>query len=267
MLPEKENNLQNHLTIDINCDLGEDVLMDGQPVEPLIMPLISSVNIACGAHAGSDATMCMCIELARKHGVSAGAHPSYPDRENFGRNPMNFPMDSLKALIIRQIENLYQLAQEYGARLYHVKPHGALYNTAAIDIDTARAIAQAVAEFDNSLVIFGLPGSVMQQAAREYKLPFAAEAFPDRAYNPDGTLVNRKLPGAVIHHPDEFIQRSLMMVQHKKVVAITGESISLRADTLCVHGDNPAAVQLLTRLREEFDKAGIRVKKHCTSNA
>jgi len=181
----------NHLSIDINCDLGEEVLIDGQPVEPLVMPLISSVNIACGAHAGSETTMRRCIELAMKHGVALGAHPSYPDRENFGRTPMPIPPSQLKELIMEQIGKITLLAMEYGARLHHVKPHGALYNTAGTNIDTARAIAQAVAETDNCLAVFGLPNSAMKQAALQYRLAFAAEAFPDRAYNPDGTLMNR----------------------------------------------------------------------------
>lgn len=259
--------MSNFFFIDINCDLGEEVLVNGQPIEPHIMPLITSANIACGAHAGGETIMKMCIELALKNGVALGAHPSYPDRENFGRLPIIMPSDALKEMVMEQIGRLKLLANDYGTHLHHVKPHGALYNTAAIEIETARAIAHAIVQTDKSLIVYGPSKSAMKQAAKEYRLAFASEAFPDRAYHSDHTLVNRKHPGAVIHHPDEFIQRSLMMVKRKMVMAINGEKISLSADTLCVHGDNPAAIQLLGRLRKEFENNGIRIRKFETSHA
>lgn len=267
MQPQKEEDLPNKFTIDINCDLGEECLIEDKPVEPLIMPLITSANIACGGHAGNEKSMRMCIELALENGAAIGAHPAYPDRKNFGRNRMLIKPVELERIIREQIEEIKILAEEYGTRLHHVKPHGALYNVAAIDLETALAIAKAVAETDKALIMYGLPGSKMEDAAMVFNLHFAAEAFPDRSYNADGTLLSRNLPGAMINDLDDFIQRSLMMVQKKNVVAITGETISLKADTLCVHGDNPAAVQLLTRLKEEFVRTGISVNQYTTRNA
>ena len=248
------------MIIDVNCDLGEGVTVDGQAVENRIMPLVSSANIACGRHAGNKESMKMCIGLAIAHDVSIGAHPSYDDRENFGRAFVPMQKTDLIKLISEQIATLGDLAALQGKKLNHVKAHGALYNAAVKDADIADALARAVAGYDKKLVLFGLPKSALEKAARQYGLAFAAEAFPDRSYNDDGSLTDRRLPGAVLTDPKIVLKRAVMMVKDKRIQSVSGKWIGIHADTLCIHGDNPKAYHFLMALKDAFQKENITVK-------
>jgi len=249
------------MTIDINCDLGEEIVAsDGKPVERSIMPLISSANIACGYHAGNKESIQMCVDLAVANKVAIGAHPSYNDKENFGRVFIPMQKRELIQIILEQITILGEITAAKGAKLSHVKAHGALYNAAAKTPEIAEAFTQAVSLYDKNLVMFGLPGSALETAAYEARLSFAAEAFPDRGYSDDGVLADRRLPGALITDPNTVINRAVLMAREKKVQTLLGKWINLKADTLCIHGDNPNAIALLSALKVAFQKENIIIK-------
>lgn len=252
------------MTIDINCDMGEGVLAQAGSgsvsADELIMPYISSANIACGAHAGSPDIMAETITLAKRYGVCIGAHPGFPDRENFGRLVMDIPQQLLANSLSAQIMLVYNMVSGMGIKLHHVKPHGALYNMAAKDPDLAMLIAGIVHGIDSSLTIVGLPASALEQAAFSHGLHFAAEAFADRAYNDDGTLVSRNLPGAVIQGTEIIVERALKMVTEKCVVSISGKVISVPADTLCIHSDNPGAPEFVKKLVDRLRSEGVQVQ-------
>lgn len=221
------------MKIDLNCDLGES--MDN---DEAIMPYITSANIACGFHAGDEKTMRETLRLAQRFGVNAGAHPSWNDRENFGRVEMNVSPQEAEKLVFEQIQILAAIAKEEGVTLTHVKPHGALYNQSAKDIQLANAIARAVKRISVDLILVGLAGSKSIEAGREVGLRVAAEGFPDRGYNTDGSLMSRTLPGALIESPEDVARHALELVK-------TG-----RMDTLCLHGDHPRAAENAKLLRE-----------------
>ena len=222
------------MKIDLNCDMGENIGKDED-----IMPYITSANIACGFHAGDSTSMQATVRLARQHGVSIGAHPSWLDVEGFGRREMSLPSDEVEALVLYQIGALYAIAKVEGAGLHHVKPHGALYNQAAKDKVLANAIARAVKRFSGELVLFGLAGSELIEAGVEAGLQVANEGFPDRNYNPDGTLVSRKQEKAIIEAPDEVATHTLKLIQE----GVLFEGKRVKIDTLCLHGDHPHAAQ------------------------
>jgi 5-oxoprolinase (ATP-hydrolysing) subunit A len=248
------------MKIDINCDLGE---MEGPSQidhDEELMQYISSANIACGFHAGNALTMHRTILLAKKYGVAAGAHPGYPDREGFGRQVVKMSTEELQSIIIYQVGALKAFAESSGIRLNHVKCHGALYNTAAADYNTAYAVAEAVSNIDRSLILVGLSGSELIRAASDTGLKFASEVFADRAYNEDGSLVPRTQPGAVIHDVDIVTKRAVIMVREKKVTSITGKTIDIEADTICLHGDNPNAALFVRSLRKAFSESMISVE-------
>jgi UPF0271 protein len=232
--------------IDINCDLGEGSAISGS--DEAVMPFITSANIACGFHAGDPLTMEKTIRSAVMHGVAVGAHPGYPDRDGFGRKKMAMDRDELRAMILYQAAALKGMAEAAGTRMTHVKPHGALYNSAATDFEMSLIIARAVKELDSSLVLVGLSGSQIIRAARETGISSASEVFADRQYNDDGTLVSRDLPGAVINDTGLMIQRVIRMITEKTVVTVTGRIIAVEADTVCIHGDNKAAPEFVRRL-------------------
>jgi 5-oxoprolinase (ATP-hydrolysing) subunit A len=229
---------------DINCDLGEGIGNDH-----LIMPHISSANIACGGHAGNDATMRETVRLAIAHGVQIGAHPSYPDPENFGRISMAIAPEELRRSIAGQIGSLLQITREMGGSLVHVKPHGALYNDASRDRQISGIIADAILEADPALVLVGLSGSVMLAVAAERGLKTAAEVFADRNYTDDGFLVPRSEPDALITGIRESVEHVARMVGQGMVRTRSGRIIPIRADTVCIHGDNPQAAELAKALR------------------
>jgi 5-oxoprolinase (ATP-hydrolysing) subunit A len=247
------------MRIDLNCDLGETGIKDGFSNDEAIMPYITSANIACGSHAGDPLTMERTVRLAMRFGVGAGAHPGYPDREGFGRHPVDMTSDELRASILFQVGALKTIAESAGTKLQHVKCHGALYNAATSDLEMSLVIARAVREIDKSLILVGLSGSKMIIAAQKEGLQYASEVFADRAYNDDGSLVSRQVPGAVLHDAALVIRRAVKMVLERSVVTISGKTIPLEADTICIHGDNPKAPEFARELMTEFNKAGINV--------
>ena len=222
------------MKIDLNCDMGENIGND-----EAIMPYITSANIACGFHAGDSQTMQATVRLAKKYGVAVGAHPSWLDLEGFGRREMSLPPSEVEALILYQIGALSAIAKAEGVELVHVKPHGAIYNQTAKDKELANAIARAVKSFSGDLVLIGLAGSRLIEAGLEVGLKVMNEGFPDRNYNPDGTLVSRKELHAIIESPEEVAKHAMELIQHG---ILFGEK-RVRVDTLCLHGDHPHAVE------------------------
>ena len=241
--------------IDLNCDLGEGAGHDAE-----LMPLITSANIACGGHAGDEPTMRATVELALQHGVAIGAHPSFDDREHFGRREAPMAPVAARALVLAQIRTLELIVQSCGGRLVHVKPHGALYNMAARDAALARAVAEAVREVDPRLVLFALAGSQLLAAGRACGLHVASEVFADRTYQPDGSLTPRSRPKALIQNEDDAVAQVLRMVREGRVRAVDGSDVAIQADTVCVHGDGPHAVAFARRLAREFRQLGIELR-------
>ena len=238
------------MKIDLNCDMGENIGNDAD-----IMPFITSANIACGFHAGDAVTMRETVRLAKRFGVAVGAHPSWRDREGFGRREMSLPAGEAEALVREQVEALAAIAQAEGVELRHVKPHGALYNQAAKDRELANAIARAVKTVSGELVLVGLAGSGLVEAGLEVGLRVADEGFPDRNYDPDGMLVSRRESHAIIESPDEVAVHALKLAQ----VGIDFGGRRVRVGTLCLHGDHPRAVENARRVREALTEAGISV--------
>ena len=240
--------------LDFNCDLGEGCGSDAD-----IVPLISSASIACGAHAGDEATMRATMRLCRDHGVAIGAHPSFEDRGHFGRRELALDRDEIARLVQSQLARLAAVAAREGLRIAHVKPHGALYNLAARDRGVADAIAAAIVAFDSSLVLYGLSGSQLTAAGQAMGLRVAHEVFAERAYDADGTLAPRGTPGAVIDDLDAALAQVRMLLHEGAVVARDGSRIPLRADTLCLHGDRPDAAGFAWALRRALDNDGILI--------
>jgi len=249
-------------SIDLNCDMGESFGAYQLGMDEAVIAHISSANIACGWHAGDPMVMDRTVRLAKMHGVSPGAHPGYPDLMGFGRREMNLSRDEIRAYLIYQIGALQGFCAAHGLKLKHVKPHGSLYLSAVVNEDIARGIAEAIKAVDPDLYTMALAGRKGERVAtvsREMGLKVVREAFPDRAYTPEGTLVPRSQPGAVIKDPAEVAKRALMMAKDGAVVAIDGRRIALQAQTLCVHGDTPGAVDLVQRIGQVFAAEGIQV--------
>jgi UPF0271 protein len=240
--------------IDLNCDLGEGGAHDAE-----LMPLISSANIACGGHAGDDATMRATIRLALMHGVAIGAHPGYEDREHMGRRPMNLSPDAIGTLVSGQLKRFAQIADELGATIHHVKTHGALYNQADTHPLIADAIANAIRDLLPQVMVYAPPNGCMMSAAKSAGLRFRAEGFIDRRYNADGSLVPRGQAGAVIHDPTAASAQALEMLLERKVTSISGFAVPIEIDTLCVHGDSDSALEILKSTRLAFESAGLQV--------
>lgn len=243
------------MQIDLNADLGE-----GCDNDEALLALVSSANIACGWHAGDAKTMQQCVRWAIDNGVAIGAHPSFPDRENFGRSEMNLPVDEVIAGMLYQIGALAAIVKAEGGRLAHVKPHGALYNQAVKDPALAGALCEAVRRFDPSLKFFGLAGSGMIEAATRAGLQPVEEVFADRAYNADGSLVSRKLPGALIESDAQAIAQTLSLVRDHRVTAIDGSTVAVNAQSVCLHGDGAHALEFAQRIRERLASEGISVR-------
>ena len=246
--------------VDLNCDLGESFGAYTMGMDEAVVPHVTSINVACGYHAGDPLTMEKTVALAARYKVAVGAHPGFPDLLGFGRRPMTVTPEEAGAYVKYQMGALQAFAKSHGLKLQHVKPHGALYNMAARDEVLARGIAQAIASVDSSIYLMGLAGSVMLIEAEKAGLPVISEVFADRAYNDDGSLVNRKLPGAVIHDADEAAARAVKMARDNKVVSINGKTIDIRADSICVHGDNEAAIELVKKIRVSLAAEGISVR-------
>ena len=243
--------------IDLNCDMGESFGMYKMGLDEEVIKYISSANVACGFHAGDPQWMRETVHLAEVHGVAVGAHTSFPDLVGFGRRNIEVSPDEARNDVIYQIGALQAFTS--GHRLQHVKPHGAMYNRAVVDEDLARSICDAILEVDSDLILIALAGSRWVEIAQEMGLRVAREIFADRALNPDGTLVSRSKDGSVLHNVDEVADRSMRMVLEGKATAITGDAIDVEADSLCIHGDTPGAVEMARVLRQRLDAESVTV--------
>lgn len=243
-----------NLVVDLNSDLGEGAGHDNE-----ILDLVSSANIACGFHAGDSASIFATIQAALERNVSLGAHPSFPDRENFGRTEMALPPAEVYSIVAYQIGAFYALARAAGGRMNHVKAHGALYNMAARDRALAEVIANAVFALDPKLILFAPAGSHLDFAATEVGLTTASEVFADRNYLSDGSLVPRSDAHAFVHDPAEAADRIIRMLTEGKVRAVDGTDVPISANTICVHGDNPQAVEFGRKLRERLELDDVMI--------
>ncbi|AMX83795.1 lactam utilization protein LamB [Geobacillus subterraneus] len=246
-------------TIDLNCDFGESfgVYRIGQEE---ILSYVTSVNIACGFHAGDPLVMRQTVQLAIRHGVAIGAHPGFPDLLGFGRRMMAVSPEEVYAYVVYQIGALSAFVKAEGGVMTHVKPHGALYNMAAKDTALSEAIVKAVYDVDPSLVLYGLAGSELIRAGQAYGLRTASEVFADRTYQADGSLTPRSDPQAVIADEDEAVKQVLTMIRDRRVRSVQGTDVSIEADTVCLHGDNEQAVRFAKRLRETLQKEGVAIE-------
>lgn len=246
--------------IDLNSDLGESFGRYTLGLDDQIIPLVSSANIACGQHAGDPMVMRKTVGMAKDAHVSIGAHPGYPDLQGFGRRDMSLSPDEAYSYMVYQIGALQAFCAAQDAPLAHVKPHGQLYNHAAIDPELAAALAQAVRDIDPHLVLVGLANSALVDAGRRIGLTVAEEFFADRNYTDEGKLVSRNDPAALIRDEQEAIQRVKNAVRDGAVLSITGKLIDLHPDTLCVHGDSPTALAFVSRIRRELEEDDIAIK-------
>jgi len=243
--------------VDFNCDMGESFGAYKLGFDEELMPYISSANIACGFHAGDPVCMRRTVHLAEETDVAIGAHPGFPDLMGFGRRDMGVSPEEIRNYIIYQVGALQAFTK--AKRLQHVKPHGALYNMGAKNEELARAVAEAIREVDANLILVGLAGSAWVRIGQKIGLRVASEVFADRALNPDGTLVPRSQPGAVLHDVKDVVARALKMVTEGKAIAVNGEEVEVRGDTICLHGDTPGAVALAQTLRQRLEAAGVAV--------
>ena len=247
------------LRVDLNCDMGESFGAYEIGADDAVFPFITSANIACGFHGGDPTVMRRTVANAVKHGVAVGAHPGLPDLIGFGRRNMDVSLDDAYDMVVYQVGALLGVARAAGVPVQHVKAHGALYNMAAVKQELAAAIARAVRDVDRDLVLFGLPGSFLISEGEAAGLTTACEAFADRNYMSDGTLVSRKRPDAHVHDANEAVTRAIRMVREGKVRSVDGVDVDLRADTICLHGDGAHAVEFARHLRAAFKSDGIDV--------
>ena len=245
--------------IDLNSDLGESFGRYTLGLDEEVIPLISSANVACGYHASDPVVMRKTVRIAKAAGAQVGAHPGYPDLMGFGRRNMAVSPEEAYGYTMYQLGALEGFLRAEGMKMQHVKPHGAFYNMAAKDKALAAAIAEAVADVDAGIILLGLAGSAMTEAGKEAGLRVAGEVFADRAYQADGSLVPRSMPGAVIHDTEEALSRTVRMVKEGIVTAVTGETVPLTADSICVHGDNPSALAFVKAIRERLETEGVSV--------
>ncbi len=246
--------------VDLNSDLGESYGRYTIGMDERIIPLVTSANVACGYHASDPVVMQRTVREAKKAGIGVGAHPGFPDLMGFGRREMAVSPAEAKAYTLYQLGALAAFCQAEGVKLQHVKPHGAMYNMAARDYELARAICEVVAEFDRNLIVLALSGGEMVRAAGELGLRTAFEVFADRAYEEDGSLVNRRKPGAMITDEEEAIRRVIRMVKEQKVETITGKDIAIRADSVCVHGDGEKALAFVEKIRRALQEEGVLIQ-------
>lgn len=243
------------MRVDLSCDAGE-----GMGDDAALVDLCTSVNVACGFHAGDPATMRRTVALARVRGAALGAHPGFPDREGMGRREMGLAPDEIRDLVTYQIGALDGFVRAAGARLHHVKLHGALYNMAARVAEIAEAAAGAVAAVDETLIFVGLPGTGHEAVAARARLRFVAEVFADRTYGPDGHLTPRGAPGAFVTDPAQAIRRLLGVLREGRIESTAGTAVAVRADTVCIHGDNPAALEFARAIVDGLRAAGVELR-------
>lgn len=246
--------------VDLNADVGESYGAWTMGDDAALLPLVTSANVACGAHAGDPLVMARTVALAARLGIAVGAHPGYPDRDGFGRRDLPLTAEELRASLLAQLGALEVVARAAGVTLRHVKPHGALYNAAARDPGLAQVVVGAVRAVDPGLVLVGLAGSALLEAGRAAGLAVAAEAFADRAYEADGSLRSRRQPDAVHHDPAVAAAQAVGIVRDGRVRAHDGSWVAVRADTLCIHGDSPGATAIAAAVRDALTAEGIAVR-------
>ena len=248
------------MEININCDLGEKSKLHSNKNDPDLLEIVNSANVACGYHAGDDESMKQVVQISKKNGVSIGAHPSFKDPENFGRQRMNLPLREVRQLIIDQYEILQKIAQDHGENVTHIKPHGALNNMACEDIDLATILAKTINEISKDLIYLVPTGSMMQQAAKKLNMRIACEIFADRNYEDDGNLVSRKKPYALITDPEEAKKHVLNMVKNQSLNCHSGKQIPCEIDSVCIHGDNESSLSTAKSIRKNLIENGLKLK-------
>ena len=248
------------MEININCDLGEKSKHHSNKYDPDLLEIINSANVACGYHAGDKETMNQVIKISKKNGVSIGAHPSFNDPENFGRERMNLSSSEIKKLIVDQYDILQKIASENDENVSHIKPHGALNNMACEDIELATTLAKTIKDINKDLIYLVPTGSKMQQAAKKLGMKFACEIFADRNYEDDGNLVSRKKPHALIIDPEQAKKHVLKMVQTQSLNCHSGKQIPCEIDSVCIHGDNLSALATAKSIKENLIENGLELK-------
>lgn len=245
--------------VDLNCDLGESFGSYTIGNDDQVIPLITSANVACGYHASDPVVMDQTLSMAKEAGIRIGAHPGFPDLMGFGRRNLSVSPTEAKAYVLYQLGALDAFCRVHGMKMQHVKPHGALYNMAAKDYELSRAICEGIREFDPQLIVLALSGGELARAAEDMGLRTALEVFADRAYEEDGSLVNRRKAGAMITDEDQAVARVVRMVKEKKVTAVTGKDIPIQADSVCVHGDGAKALAFVEKIRRALTEEGVEI--------
>lgn len=248
------------LSIDLNCDMGESFGAWRMGNDAELMNYVSSINVACGFHAGDSTTMRKTVQLAQAKGVAIGAHPSFPDLQGFGRREMSLSVQEIFDMVLYQVSALRGICEAVGAKLHHVKPHGALYNLAAKDEEIATAIAEAVKKIDKELIFYGLSGSFLITEAKKIGLKTASEVFADRTYQNDGSLTPRSMPNALIYSVESSINQVLQMITKQQVTALSGEIVPISAETICIHGDGENAVSFAQTINQNLREKGIKIE-------
>ena len=248
------------MEININCDLGEKSKLHSNKYDPDLLEIVNSANVACGYHAGDEATMNEVVQISKKNGVSIGAHPSFNDPENFGRSRINLSENEIKKLIIDQYEILQKIALKHGENVTHIKPHGALNNMACEDINLANILAKTIYSIDKELIYLVPTGSKMEIAAKKLNMKIACEIFADRNYEEDGNLVSRKKPNALIIDPEEAKKHVLTMVQEQALNCYSGKKIPCEIDSVCIHGDNISSLATAKSIKENLVENGLVLK-------
>ncbi|WP_026464427.1 5-oxoprolinase subunit PxpA [Adhaeribacter aquaticus] len=248
------------LTVDLNCDIGESFGSYNLGNDAAILPYVSSVNIACGFHAGDPSVMNRTVKLALMHKVAIGAHPGLPDLVGFGRRDIAVSPEEVFDMVVYQVGALEAFVRANGGRLHHVKPHGALYNMAAVQENLAEAIAEAIYKVNPEAVLYGLAGSALIKAGLKTGLVTANEVFADRTYQPDGTLTSRRLPNALITNHQEAVKQVIKMVKELKVTTLDGKEIALKADTICIHGDESNALEFVALIKNALEREGVVIQ-------
>ena len=246
--------------ININCDLGEKSKYHSNENDPKLLEIVNSANIACGYHAGDEKSMNDVIEISKKNGVSIGAHPSFNDPENFGRKRINLNEKEINQLLVDQYEILQTIADKYGVKVTHIKPHGALNNMACEDLDLATTIAKSINDIDKSIIYLVPTGSKMEEAAKKFNMKIACEIFADRNYEDDGNLVSRKKPNALITDVDQAKAHVLSMVKNQVINCHSGKQIPCEIDSVCIHGDNTSSLATALAVRDNLAKNGLELK-------
>ena len=248
------------MEININCDLGEKSKHHSNKYDPDLLEIVNSANVACGYHAGDNESMSQVVQISKKNGVSIGAHPSFNDPDNFGRQRMNLPPNEVRQLIIDQYEILQKIAQNYWQNVTHIKPHGALNNMACEDINLATTLAKVINEINKDLIYLVPTGSKMEEAAKKLNMRIACEIFADRNYEDDGNLVSRKKPHALITDPEEAKKHVLNMVKNQSLNCHSGKQIPCEIDSVCIHGDNESSLSTAKSIRKNLIENGLKLK-------